>query len=89
MHVLADEAQRLRRGEGDVAADLRLDDFLCPEAEGRGIGVAGLLFEGFPADGAAVEARGRSGLETASAKAERAERFAEENDAGSPERPAG
>ncbi len=80
VHVFADEAQRLRRGEGDVAADLRLDDFLGAEAEGRGIGVAGLLFERLPVDGAAVEARRRSCLEAASAKAERAERFAEQND---------
>ena len=60
MHVLANEAQRLRRGEGDVAADLRLNDLLGAEAEGRGIGVAGLLFEDLPIDGAAVEARRRA-----------------------------
>jgi hypothetical protein len=47
--VVADDLQRLRRGVGDVAADLRLGDFLGAEAEGRGIGVAGLLFKGFPA----------------------------------------
>ncbi len=82
VHVLADEAQRLRRGEGDVAADLRLHDLLCAEAEGRGIGVAGLLFERLPMDGPAVEARRRSGLESASAKAESAERFAEQDGGG-------
>ena len=62
MHVFADEAERLRRGEGDVAGDLRLNNLLCAEAEGRGIGVAGLLFEHLPVDGAAVEARRRAGL---------------------------
>ena len=46
--VFADEAERLRRGEGNVATDLGLDDLLCPEAEGSGIGVAGLLFERVP-----------------------------------------
>ena len=89
MDIFADEAQRLRRGEGDVATDLRLNDLLGAEAEGRGIGVAGLLFERLPVDGAAVEARRRSGLEAAGAKAERAQGFAEEDEAGSPLRPAG
>ena len=80
--VLADEAERLRRGEGDVAGDLRLNDLLGAEAEGRGIGVAGLLFERLPMDGAAVEARRRSCLEAASAKAQGAEGLAEEDDGG-------
>ena len=82
MDVLADDAERLRRGEGDVAADLRLDDLFGAEAEGRGIGVAGLLFEGVPADGAAVEAGRGAGLEAAGAQAEGAQRFAEEDGGG-------
>ena len=82
MDVLADEAQRLRRGEGDVAADLRLHDFFGAEAEGRGIGVAGLLFKCVPADGAAVEARRRAGLEAAGAQAQSAEGFAEQDRGG-------
>ena len=82
MHVLANEAQRLRRGEGDVAAYLRLDDFLGPKAEGRGIGVAGLLFECLPIDGAAVEPRWRPSLESASPKAKSPQRFAEQNRRG-------
>ena len=89
MDVLADEAQRLRRGEGDVAADLRLHDLLRAEAEGRGIGVAGLFFERVPADGAAVEARRRSRFEAASPKPKSTERLAEQDAAGSPLRPAG
>ena len=82
MHVLADEAEGLRRGEGDVATDLRLDDLLGAEAEGSGIGVAGLLFEGIPADGAAVEAGRRAGLEAAGAQAEGAQCFAEQDAGG-------
>ena len=79
MDVLADEAQRLRRGEGDVAGDLRLHDFFGAEAERRGVGVAGLLFEAFPANGAAVEARRRAGLEAASTQPEGAEGFSEKD----------
>ena len=71
MHVFADDAKRLRRGVGDVAADLAAGAILPgAEAEGRGIGVAGLLLEARPVDGAAVEARRRSGLQAAVAQAE-------------------
>ena len=51
------------------------------EAEGRGIGVAGLLCEARPVDGAAIEAGRRAGLEAAAAQAETLEAFAEK-DAG-------
>src|ERR1035437_5440497 len=79
MHILADDPERLRGGEGDVAAYLRLYDFLGPEAEGRGVQVAGLLLEGLPADGAAVQARPRPGLEAAGPQGQRAEALAEQN----------
>src|SRR5208283_3404383 len=49
------------------------------EAEGRGVGVAGLNLKFGPVDGAAVEARGRAGLQTASAQAEFLQRFTEQN----------
>ena len=44
MHVLADDAVRFRRGEGDVARDLAVGvgDAAGAEAEGCGIGIAGL-----------------------------------------------
>ena len=69
VHVFADEAQRFRRGEGDVARDLRLRNFSGAKAEGSGVGVAGLLLKHLPFDGAAVEARRRAGLEAAGAQA--------------------
>ena len=78
MNVFADDAARFFRGEGDVAGHLALRDLLCAEAEGRGIGVAGLKLESRPVDGAAIEARRRAGLEAASAKSESFERFAEQ-----------
>src|SRR5271169_577569 len=48
--VFADDAQRLRRGVGDVAADLALRNFSGAEAERRRLGVAGLRFEARPVD---------------------------------------
>jgi hypothetical protein len=65
-----------------VATDLRLNDLLGAEAEWSRLGVAGLLFEGVPADGAAVEAGRGSGLEAAGAKTEGAECFAEQDAGG-------
>ena len=49
---------------------------------GRGVGVAGLLFELRPVDGAAVEAGRGSGLEAGFAEAELLERFAEQDAGG-------
>src|SRR5207244_1189261 len=63
VHVLADETKRLRRGESDMAADLRLHNLLRAETERGGFRVAGLFFKCVPANGASVEARGCSGLE--------------------------
>ena len=79
--VLADDAVRLRGREGDVARHLAVvvRDAAGAEAEGRGIGVAGLGLEARPVDGARVQARRRAGLEAASAQAESLERFAQKN----------
>ena len=84
VHVFADDAVRFRRGVGDVAGDLRvvMRDALGAEAEGRGIGVAGLRCEARPVDGAAIEARRRAGLEAASAQAEILQSFAEQDGVG-------
>ena len=45
MHVLANDAMRLFRGEGDVTGHLFLCDLFGAKAEGRGVGVAGLGLE--------------------------------------------
>jgi hypothetical protein len=82
MDVLADETQRFRGGEGDVASNLRLNYLLCSEAERGWIGVAWLFFECVPTDCAAVEAGRCSGLEAAGAEAEGAEGLAEEDAGG-------
>ena len=76
MDVFANQPECLRRCEGDIATDLRLHNLLGAKAERRGIGVAGLLFEHFPADGASIEPRRRTGLEAAGAKPQVAECFA-------------
>src|SRR5208282_1287705 len=80
--VFADQAQRLRGGESDVATDLWLHDLFGAEAEGRGVRVAGLLLEGLPADGASIQAGRRAGFESASPKPERPERLAEQHRGG-------
>ena len=82
--VLAQDAVRLRRGEGDVAGHLRVvvRDLLGAEAERRRVVVAGLHRELRPVDGASVEARWRASLEAAAAQAERLERFAEQDGGG-------
>ncbi len=55
---------------------------LGAEGERGWVGVAGLLFEAGPVDGAAVEARRCSGLEAAAAEAEALEGFAEQRAGG-------
>ena len=60
---------------GDVAADLAPRNLAGAKAEGRRLGIAGLLFEMRPVDGAAIEARRGSGLESASAQAEALQGF--------------
>ena len=79
MHVLADDAMRLRRGERDVAGHLLVVMRHAPgaEAEGRGIFVAGLHRELRPVDAAAVEPRRRAGLQAAAAQTKRLQRFAQ------------
>ena len=72
MDVLADDAVGFRGGERDVARHLAVGvgDPAGAEAEGRGVGIAGLRLEARPVDGAAVEARRRAGLQPAAAQAE-------------------
>jgi len=55
MDIFANDAKCLRRSECDVTAYLRLNDFLCAEAERRRVRVTGLFFERLPANGAAIE----------------------------------
>ena len=62
-----------------MATDLRLDDLPGAEAEGGGLGVARLLFESVPANGAAIETWGRARLEAACTQTESAEGLAEED----------
>src|SRR5882762_5096941 len=80
MHILRDDAVRLRRGVGDVAGHLLVvvRNLLSAEAERRGLGVAGLRFESCPVDATAVEPRRRAGLQPRSAQAEQLERFAQQ-----------
>src|SRR5271170_6333944 len=77
--VLADEAQRFRRGVGDVAGDLPTLYLFGAEAERCWVSVSGLLFELAPVNGAAIEARRCSGLEAAATQAEALQRFAEQD----------
>src|SRR5271154_1999586 len=77
--VLADEAQRFRRGVGDVAGDLPTLYFFGPEAERGRVCVSGLLLELAPVDRAAIEARRCSSLEAAAAQAESLQGFAEKD----------
>ncbi len=82
MNVFADEAQRLGRGECDVAGDLLLNDLLGTKTERRWVCVAGLLLKHLPLNGSAVEARRRAGLQAASPKAQSSKGFPEENAGG-------
>src|SRR5438477_333755 len=72
---------RLVGRERDVAGDLRvvMNDAPGAKTEWRRIGVAGLLGELRPVDGAAVKARRGAGLETASAQPEFLQCFAQEH----------
>ncbi len=80
--VAADDVEGFGGCGGDVAGDLAKRDVLGAEGERGWVGVAGLLFEAGPIDGAAVEARRCSGLEAAAAEAEALEGFAEERAGG-------
>ena len=79
IYVLANDAVDLLGDERDIAGNLLANDLLRAEAERSQIFVSGLLLELAPVDGAAVEARGCSGLEAATAQAKLLERFAEED----------
>jgi hypothetical protein len=61
-----------------VALDLRPVDLLGEERERRRLGIAGLRLELAPVDGAAIEARRRSSLETGPVEAERAQLIAQQ-----------
>src|SRR4029077_5633933 len=84
MDVLADDAVGFRGGPGDVAGNLLfvVGDALGAEAEWCGIGIARLRLESRPVDGAAVEARRRTGLEATVAEAEVFQGFTEKNSGG-------
>ncbi len=84
MHILANDGERFRRGEGDVATDLRPSDGFGAKAERRGFGVAGLLVKLRPIDGAAVDAWRGSRLEAAIAQAQALQGFAEKHGCGLP-----
>ena len=77
VNVLANHAVRFVVGQGNPADGLFLRNGVRAEAEGRGHGIAGLHFELRKVNGAAVEARRRSGLQAAHFKAHAAQRFAQ------------
>src|SRR5208283_3295346 len=81
MHVLANDAVRLRRGERDVTRHLLvvMRHSLGTKAERRGIVVARLHCELRPVDAAAVEARRSAGLQAAPTQAECLERLAQQH----------
>src|SRR5882762_9667895 len=72
MDIFADDAMSFWRCPGDVARNLRV--MMCyalgAEAERRGIGIARLLSEAGPVDGASVQARRGASLKPATAQAE-------------------
>jgi hypothetical protein len=72
MHVLANDAMGLFRGESDKAWHLAvvMRDPLCPKTEWSRIRIAWLLLEARPIDASAIESRRSAGLESASAQAE-------------------
>src|SRR5262249_5811991 len=78
MHILANDAMRLLRSEGDIARDLLLSDPASAEAEGRGIVIAGLHLEARPIDSPAIEAWRRSRFQPAAAKPEQLERLTQQ-----------
>ena len=75
---LAQDPPRFLGGIADVALDLRPIDLPGEEREWRRLGIAGLRLELAPVDGAAIEARRRSGLETGPVEAERAQLIAQQ-----------
>src|ERR1700677_3132963 len=54
--IFADNPQRLRRGEGNMTADLRLNDLLRTKTERGWGGIARLFVECVPANGPSIEA---------------------------------
>src|SRR5437763_3046477 len=78
MNILANDAVRLRRGEGDVARHLPLHDLARAEAEGCRIVISGLHLKARPINASAIEPWRRSRLEPAAAQAQQLERFTQE-----------
>ena len=81
VHVFTDDAVRLLGGERDIAGHLAVgvSDSPGAEAEGRGIGIAGLHLEARPVNGAAVQAGRRAGLQAAAAQAKLLDVFAQQD----------
>ena len=79
MHILANNAQRLRRGECNVAAHLRLHNLLGPEAEWRRVHIARLFFKGVPLDRPPIQPRRRPCLQPASPQAQCSQRFSQQH----------
>ncbi len=77
VEVRADDLVGAGVGVGDAAGDLGDDRGVAEEAQHRGVGVALLPLEPVPGDGAAVEARGRAGLEAAHGEREAVEAVGE------------
>uniref|UniRef100_A0A0N5A6W0 PE-PGRS family protein n=1 Tax=Parastrongyloides trichosuri TaxID=131310 RepID=A0A0N5A6W0_PARTI len=63
--VISDDAVRLFGRVGHAAGDLRHGDAVGQEAEGHGLVVRRLHLQPLPGDGAAVQSRGRAGLQPA------------------------
>ena len=72
MYIFPNNAVRLFRGECDIARYLGVSVCysLAAKAERRGIGVAGLLLELRPINGATIEPRRGASFQPAAAKAE-------------------
>src|SRR5260370_15571315 len=81
MNILANNAVRFRRGPRDITGNLRVvvRHLLGAEAERSGVGIARLLREAGPVNGASIKARRRAGLEAAAAQAEFLQRLSQQN----------
>src|SRR5579859_164377 len=78
MYILGNNAVRLCCSEGDVTRHLLLLDFFGAKTERRRVGIARLQLKARPVNRAPIEARGRAGLEPASAQAQQLKRFAQQ-----------
>ena len=64
MQVVPDDVMNGRIGVRDVAIDLVLGNLIREKRERHGVGIAGLRFQPLEIDGASVEPRRRSSLES-------------------------